>query len=143
MARALAILAGEPYGRCYRDLAKANKQAGFQRSARNGIRDKVWVKVFQEYGLVRVKLPAGPRPTYTEAYQKYANCIVGTTKHVCAIVGGELRDTFDGRTYEWGDTVTYKDGVTTVDPAGTRTRKAQSFWVPRENTIPDRIFPAG
>ena len=87
-----------------------------------------------------MKLAKGPKPTYTEAYRKYGDCIVGTTRHVCAIVDGELRDTFDGRTYEWGDTVTYKDGVTTVDPGGTRERKAQSVWV-QENTIPDRIFP--
>ena len=60
------------------------------------------------------------RLTYTEAHRKHGDCIVGTTKHKAALVDGALRDTFDGRTYEWD--------------VETRERKAQSVWVRRRAT---------
>ena len=43
---------------------------------------------------------------------------------MAAIVVGALRDTWDGRTYEWDD-------LHTAGPTGveTRERKAQSVWV--------------
>ena len=129
VARALAVFTGESYEQVYRDLAAANKTAGKSRSARNGLRKDVYEPVYLKYGLVKVRLPKGPRPTYTEAYGQHGDCIVSTAKHIAAIVDGELRDTFDGRTYEWGDTVAYRNGVTTIEPGGTRERKAQGVWV--------------
>ena len=121
MARALAVLTGESYGQVYTDLAAANRDAGRTRSARNGLRKDVYEPVYQEYGLVKVKLPHWTKPTYTEAHERYGDCIVRTTKHVCTIVGGELRDTFDGRTYR----SMFFDGSCEL-----RERKAQSVWVP-------------
>ena len=112
--RALAILTGETYRTVYLDMAQANKRVEGKRSARNGVLPKVYQPVFQTYGLERVKLPKGTRPTYTEAHERYGDCIVKTARHVSAIVDGDLRDTFDGRTYEWEDE--------------TRERKAQSIW---------------
>ena len=129
VARALSIMTGESYQQVYLELARANKASGKARSARNPIRNEVWQPVYESYGLRKVKLPPGKRPTYSEAYERHGDCIVKTTKHVAAIVDGHLRDTFDGRTYEWGDTLVHKNGVTTLEPAGTRERKAQSVWV--------------
>ena len=124
VARAMAIMLEEPdgsrpYRYCYRTLAQGNADAGGTRSARNGVMTKIYSKIFEAHGLTKVKLPKGPRPTYTEAYERYGNCLVKTTKHVCAIINGQLHDTFDGRTYEWDDGYTVE----------TKERKAQSIWI--------------
>ena len=76
---------------------------------------RVQDRVLEAHGFRKVRLPAGERPTFTEAHHRFGDCIVGTTKHTAAIVDGALRDTFDGRTYEWD--------------FETRERKAQSVWV--------------
>ena len=39
--------------------------------------------------------------TYTEAHERFGDCIVTTTGHMCALQAGALQDTFDGRTYVW------------------------------------------
>lgn len=118
VARALAIVldARDEYRALYRELADGEAAIGKPRSARNGVSKKVYPKVFARHGLAKVKLPSGGRPTYSEAYERYGDCIVSTARHVAAITGGALRDTFDGRTYEWRD-------------EGTRERKAMSVWV--------------
>ena len=117
VTRAFAILTGMEYREAYRLLADMNALVAGSRSARNGLQSKVYEPVFKGYGLHKVKLPAGPRPTYSEAYAAYGNCIVKTTHHVCAIVDGNLHDIFDGRTYEWQDTGDVVE------------RKAQSVWI--------------
>lgn len=137
VARALAILTGRPYDECYRRLADAN--ADFEgrsrsrkirkhgRSARNGVHKRAGRKVFSEFGLVQVKIPPGPRPTFTEAHRIHGDCIVSTTRHVCAIVGDELRDTFDGRMAGWFRPVEGTGGGITewVETE----RKAMSIWI--------------
>ena len=133
VVRAIAICACEDYRAVYRTMAGHMKANGYAASAnayatREGKRKaprrrgqlsapRVQDRVLEAYGFRKVRLPAGERPTYTEAHHRYGDCIVGTTKHVAAIVGGALRDTFDGRTYEWD--------------FETRERKAQSVWVRR------------
>lgn len=119
VTRALAILTGKPYRELYRELARAQQSVTGTRSARNGISSKAYQKVYAAHGLTKVKLPKGPRPTYTEAHRRYGNCIVSTTRHVCALVDGKLRDIFDGRTYLW-DNGLYDEE---------RERKAMSVWV--------------
>ena len=112
------------YGKVKRSVAK--------RSARSGVYRDAYVEVFEDFGFEKVKLPAGNRPTYTEAYRRYGNCIVKTTRHVCAIINGKLLDTFDGRTYMW----TGKPGLSNHNLAIGQTfeRKAMSVW-----TIPDPV----
>ena len=133
VVRAIAISASEDYRAVYRTMAEHMKRNGYsasgnayatrernrkaprrrgQLSAR-GVQDGV----LEAYGFRKVRLPSGERPTFTEAHRRYGDCIVGTTKHVAAITDGALRDTFDGRTYEW--------------EVETRERKAQSVWVRR------------
>ena len=128
--RALAILLGEDlYGELYRELANAVGATGRSRSARNGIPTKVFDRIAADYGVRRVKLPKGPRPTYSEAYDHYGDCIVRTTKHWAAITAGALRDTFDERTYEMPHEVGMVKGVPFTRKGGTFERKAQAVYV--------------
>ena len=131
VVRAIAICAREDYRAVYLTMAQHMKRSGYAASGnayatrernrkaprRRGqlTARRVQDRVLEAYGFRRVRLPAGERPTFTEAHRRYGDCVVGTTKHMAAIVDGALRDTFDGRTYEWD--------------FETRERKAQSVWV--------------
>ena len=135
VVRAIAIYGGEDYLAVYRTMAEHMKRNGYAASGnayatrernrkaprRRGqlTARRVQDRVLEAYGFRKVRLPAGERPTNTEAHRRYGDCVVGTTKHVAAIVDGALRDTFDGRTYEWA----------TESGVETRERKAQSVWV--------------
>ena len=143
VVRAIAICAREDYRAVYLTMAEHMKRNGYAASgnayatrerSRKAPRSKgqiaarrVQDRVLEVYGYRKVRLPAGARPTFTEAHRRYGDCIVGTTKHVAAVVNGALRDTFDGRTYEWAEPRT-ESGVET------RERKAQSVWVRRQAT---------
>lgn len=128
--RALCILRCLSYPEAYSALARANADYEAKarsklrsrggRSARNGVWKHPMAKVYEDFGLEKIKLPRGPRMTFTEAHARYGDCIVSTTKHVCAITGGLLRDTEDCRTYEFED----MSGL-----IETRERKAMSIWV--------------
>ena len=131
VVRAIAICARQDYRSVYLTMAEHMKANGYAASGnayatrernRKVPRHKgqltarrVQDRVLEAYGFGKVRLPSGERPTYTEVHRRYGDCIVGTTKHMAAIVDGALRDTFDGRTYEWD--------------AETRKRRAQSVWV--------------
>ena len=131
VVRAIAICAREVYRAVYVTMAGHMKRNGYAASGnayatrernrkaprRRGqlTAKRVQDQVLGAYGFRKISLPAGERPTFTEAYHRFGDCVVGTTKHVAAIVDGALRDTFDGRTYEWD--------------IETRERKAQSVWV--------------
>ena len=114
-ARAMAIITQRPYADCYRLLAAEEQRYSGVKSARNGVTTRACDKVYRAAGLRKVKLPAGPRPTWAEAHQRYGDCLVTTSHHIAALVGGCLRDTTDRRYYDW-------DGVQ-------RQRKAASVWV--------------
>ena len=131
VVRAIAICAGEDYPSVYETMAEHMKANGYAASGnayatrerkrktprRRGELSarRVQDRVLEAYGFGKARLPAGERPTFTEAHRRYGDCIVGTTKHLAAIVNGALRDTFDGRIYQWD--------------FETRERKAQSVWV--------------
>ena len=136
VVRAIAICASEDYRAVYATMAEQMKRNGYAASGnayatreryrkaprRRGLLKarRVQDRVLEAYGFQKVRLPAEERPTFTEAHHRFGDCVVGTTKHVAAIVDGALRDVFDGRTYEWD----YE----------TRERKAQSVWVVRQAT---------
>ena len=120
VARAFAILTGMDYKTAYKLFAEANSEVTGKVSARNGIKRTVWPQVFEDYGIVKMKLRRGVRPTYSEAYAMFGDCIVKTTKHVAAIKDGKLQDTGDGRTYEWQEFP--------EDEVVTRERKAMSVY---------------
>ena len=134
VVRAIAILTGEPYKEVYTDMANAMKANGYRKSAnpdtaKRGIkreRGQLTVKAVQDevlhyYGIQRVSLPRGKRPTYAAAYRRYGNCIVSTVKHLSAIVDGYLLDTSDTLTYQM------KDAQGNIN---THERKAQSVFIP-------------
>ena len=120
VTRALSILTERPYLECYKALAVANSQEkrgkGYGKvSASHGVAKPAYEKVYREFGLEKVKLPAGAKPTFTEALATYGDCVVTTARHVCCLKDGALHDTWDGREYEW-------DGFVNE-------RKAQSVWI--------------
>ena len=137
--RAIAIAADADYQHVYKAMCDAMQEHGYVASG-NAYRQKrkdggkrkrgqlngkqVQQEVMAQFGFRKVTLGAGERPTYTEAHARYGNCIVSTTRHVCALKGGALRDTFDGRTYDWigshPDTGNFNEK---------RERKAMSVWV--------------
>ena len=136
VVRAISIITGTPYKTVYTDMAAAMKANGYRNSGDANTVDRgikrtrgmkkvrdVQNSVKVQYGLERVKIPKGPRPTYAEAYDRYGNCIVGTVKHVSAIVDGVLLDTFDSRTYRMKDA----DGN-----INTHERKAQNIFIPKK-----------
>ena len=137
VVRAIAICAREDYRAVYVTMAEHMKRNGYASGNAYATRERnrkaprrrdqltakrVQDRVLEAYGFRKVRLPAGERPTFTEAHHRFGDCVVGTTKHVAAIVDGALRDTFDGRTYEWAEPWS-ESGVET------RERKAQSVWV--------------
>ena len=119
VTRAIAIATGKPYTEVYKYLSELNYRRHGKKTARNGINKNDAAKARSHYGMVQVKLGRGAKLTFTEAYNLYGNCIVTTTRHEAAIVNGALRDTIDGRTYEWENAYQYI----------TRERKAMSIWV--------------
>lgn len=109
VVRALAILTEISYADVYSRMATCMNRAGYGASGnayrqrpRRGLQPTVSPRTVQNfvkalYGLRRVGLAPVPRPTYTEAWVLHVDCLVGTARHVAAIVDGNLRDTFDGR----------------------------------------------
>ena len=149
VVRAIAVCARQDYRAVYLTMAEQMKRNGYaasgnayairERSRRAPRRKgqisarRVQDRVLELYGFRKVRLPAGARPTFTEAHRRFGDCIVGTTKHVAAVVDGALRDTFDGRVYEWAKPRT-ESAWDVFRPAAqtgfeTRERKAQSVWV--------------
>ena len=121
VVRSACILTGRPYREIYDRAAALNRENGARsRSARNGVRTKAYQRLFAELGLVKVKLPKGEKPTFTEAHRRYGDCLVSTTRHISAVVDGSVRDTSDCRTYQWED----EEGRRIR-----KERKAQSIWI--------------
>ena len=149
VVRAIAVCARQNYRAVYLTMAEQMKRNGYAASGNAyAIRERhrraprrkgqisarrVQDRVLELYGFRKVRLPAGARPTFTEAHRRFGDCIVGTTKHVAAVVDGALRDTFDGRVYEWAKPRTESgwDVFRQAAQTGfeTRERKAQSVWV--------------
>ena len=120
VTRATAIFTGRPYKEVYKMMAAANKKCGGIRSARNGVAEWAYKKVFAELGIVEVKLPAGPNPTFSDAHEWHGDCIVTTPTHIAALINGVLHDTSDKRYYKRSDGFGYYE---------TREKKAESVWV--------------
>ena len=132
VVRAIAIVTGTPYVDAYRRMAASMRRAGYsatgnayRQKRKPGFRPslpafKVQELVIASYGLRRLKQPRSTRPTYTEAHALHGDCLVGTVKHISAILDGNLRDIFDNRTY---------DGRIYGGTANDQ-RKAQSIWTP-------------
>ena len=132
VVRAYCILTGEDYRAMYKVFAKAQGElTGGPVSARNGIVRAVSRPMFEALGLQKIKLGRGKRPTFTEAYNLYGDCIVSTTRHLCALVNGALRDTADCRTYLFpqGHTIRCVQGRQFFETPELRERKARTIWI--------------
>ena len=126
VVRAIAIASGQSYQTVYAAMAETMHEHGYARTGdagragrkRRGQKTVTAVQdiVLRHFGFRKVKLPRGPRPTYTQAHARYGTCVVSTTGHMAALKDGALQDTHDGRAYDYGEL------------AGER--KAQSVWVP-------------
>lgn len=68
--------------------------------------------LYARYGFAKVKLGRGARPTWTEAYAQYGDCIVSTARHVAAIMDGAVHDTWDSRTHNYNDIPTQRKAMT-------------------------------
>ena len=100
--RAISIATGQDYKELYKRFAGLNKVRFGKATGRDGVSPKDFVPVLEEFGFARVRNQRGkPLLTFTEAYERYGNCVVSTTKHIAAIIDGNLRDTYDHRIYEW------------------------------------------
>ena len=144
VVRAIAILTGVPYADVYRRTATAMRHGGYSASGngyrhkpRRGLHPRMSARTIQSlvktsYGLRRVNLGRGPRPTYTEAWLLHGDCLVGTARHISAIVDETLCDTFDSRIYD----------ARMYGGSAAEERKAQSIWIVetlhgRTATIPE------
>ena len=136
VVRAISIGTNKPYKEVYDAMGEAFAAAGFarsgnidvtrrrkdsttrkdrQRDGRKGYR--IQRQVMKDFGLELIRLKSRSRMTYTQAYAFAGDCVVTTTKHVCALKDGALHDTFDGRTY-----------IANFDGGREHERKAMSIW---------------
>ena len=90
------------YRKVYRAMADAHavKDRSGRRTARLGMTQSAYRPVAKDLGFERIALPRGPKPTFTDAYRQFGNCIVKTRRHVAAIIDGALHDIGDCRTYQ-------------------------------------------
>ena len=147
VCRAIAIVTGKPYKEIYGLIADTAAELGYPKSAnmalvnrarkeqylQSGKRGKcIDLVVLERLGFQKIKLPKGPRPTYTEAHETYGDCLATTQRHMVALKDGALQDTFDGRTYDfvskrWGPSV---NGIRVLESKHlSGERKALSVWV--------------
>ena len=115
VCRAIVIATGLDYKEVYKYLAQLHYERFGTKTARNGTDNQDTLKAMKHFGFEKVSLIDRLKPTYTQAFGEFGNCVVKTTRHVAAIKDGALQDTFDGRTYEW--------------EGETKERKAMSIWV--------------
>ncbi len=134
--RAIALITDRDYRDVYLTLAENRKARGFPASAtayacraKSSVTGKPWSRQDNDadlalFGLQKVRLPPGPRPTYTQAYADYGRhrggCLVTTRRHIAGLRDNALWDTWDGRTYRYRQ----PDGSVLAGE-----RKAMSVWV--------------
>ncbi len=98
--RAMAIALGIDYDSCYKELAQANKDFGYSKSARNGLHKNVYEYVLQKHGYVWKKAPKfeGRKAYYNDiALIANGNVILRMARHYSALVGFQINDIWDCR----------------------------------------------
>ena len=126
LIRAIAIAGSLDYDLVYKRAAMIYKVAGYCRTGnalaigRNKVKRSVkhaqetQRSILREFGFEKVRMRSRTKPTMTQAWHKYGDCIVTITGHICALKDGALQDTMDIREYMWDD--------------GWRQRKVGSIW---------------
>lgn len=98
VARALAIAANISYTEAYKALADENKRDGGQRSARDGVSQNIYRRVFRNYGAEwTATMGIGTGTTvHLRADELPAGRIIARlSKHLCAVIDGVIYDTHD------------------------------------------------
>mgnify|MGYP003648184375 CR=1 FL=1 len=105
--RAMAIALDLDYDYCYKVLAQANKDAGYTKSAREGVHKKEFVKVLKEHGWAWTSAPKNlwvwdednymylNRKARHKDMPKNKTIIASMAKHFVAIIDQEIHDIFD------------------------------------------------
>lgn len=119
ITRAVAELTGKDYDEI-RASIETLAAGNLSKHPLQTLKSKACQAYLKSLGIVKVKRGPGACPTYTEAHERFGNCIVVTREHVSAIVDGALREFHDTRTYHKQITPWQSERVE---------RKAQSIYV--------------
>ena len=93
--RAMAIALGLDYDTCYKELAQANKDAGYEKSARNGLFKEVFQSVLEKHGWTWHTAPTfSGRKAYVSDLPQGTH-ICRMRRHYATVIDGVLHDTFD------------------------------------------------
>ena len=98
ITRAVAELTGKDYDEVHEAIKNA-AVGNLSKHPLQTFKSEACQAYLESLGIVKVKRGRGACPTYTEAYERFGDCIVVTREHVSAIVNGALREFHDLRTY--------------------------------------------
>lgn len=92
--RAMAIALGIDYDLAYRELAEANRQFGFAKSARNGLHRNVYDQVLARHGWIWTPAPrlVGRKARCSDLA---GTVIARQAHHYVAVIDGIPQDVFD------------------------------------------------
>ena len=94
-ARAMAIALGMDYKTAYKELAQANKDKGFAKSARNGIYKDIYADVLAKHGWVWVSAPKFDGRKAKCSDMPTGTVIARQAGHYVAVINGLAQDTWD------------------------------------------------
>ena len=94
-ARAMAIALGLDYKAVYQELAQANKDMGFAKSARNGIMKNVYDMVLRRHGLVWHQAPKFDGRKARCSDMPAGIVIARQARHFVAVIDGQPNDIWD------------------------------------------------
>ena len=94
-ARAMAIALNIPYSEAYKELAQANKDHGFAKSARNGIFKETLDAVLRRHGWIWVSSPKFLGRKARCSDMPSGAVIARQSKHFVAVIDGIPHDTFN------------------------------------------------
>ena len=94
-ARAMAIALGLDYKAAYKELAQANKDMGFAKSARNGIMKNVYDMVLKRHGWVWHSAPKFDGRKARCSDMPTGTVIARQSHHFVAVIDAQPHDIFD------------------------------------------------
>ena len=94
-ARAMAIALGLPYKQVYAELAQANKDMGYAKSARNGIMKDVYDMVLNRHGWVWHTAPKFDGRKARCSDMPSGTVIARQARHFVAVTDGVPQDIWD------------------------------------------------
>ena len=96
VTRAISIAMGADYKWVYDSLAAASKEAGYKKSARNGVHDKIWEEFVTQHGWEKHPYPRiEGRQTYPEDLKGLGTLLVRMRRHLVCVKDGVVWDSWD------------------------------------------------